>query len=72
MQAIVHANAHGSVRYEGQIIRLLPGQPWAADDPFVIARPDLFTDDPAFVHRTTIAPVETATRRPGERRNTRA
>ena len=68
---IVHANAQCSVHFEGLIVRLMPGQPWAADDPFVKARPDLFTVDPAFVHRTTTAPVEQATRRPGERRTTR-
>ena len=67
---IVYANAQGSVPWNGTIVRLNPGDTWAADDPFVKARPDLFSDTPNVVHRTTPAdrPVEVATRRPGERR----
>jgi len=44
---------------------------WASDDPFVIARPDLFTDSPPVIRRTAPAPapVETASKAPGERRN---
>lgn len=40
-------------------------QPWAADDPAVKARPDLFSDDP-LDPRGTRPIVEQATRAPGE------
>lgn len=71
--SIVFAAAACSVRHGAQVIRLQPGDPWAADDPFVMARPDLFASAPPFVHRTTAAgvvsaPVEQATAAPGERR----
>ena len=60
-------------------VQLREGEAWYADDPLVKRRPDLFTDTPRIV-RTTLsrqqiaereAPVEQATRAPGERRATR-
>lgn len=73
MSAIAYANATCSVRHNGSVVRLAVGQPWAADDPFVAARPDLFSDEPEFVHRTaaTGVVVEQATSAPGERRTTK-
>jgi hypothetical protein len=65
---IVYAAAQCSVRHNNMTIRLMPGDPWDASDPFVRARPDLFSDVPAMVHRTV---VEQATAAPGERRMTK-
>ncbi len=51
------------------------GQAWHATDPFVQARPELFTDAPTRVFTSggaiDMAPVETARRAPGERRVTK-
>jgi len=51
------------------------GQHWPADDPVVLARPDLFTRDPRFGLSYSAAPtamadppVEDATAEPGARR----
>lgn len=52
----------------GLIINLVEGEVWASDDPLVVARPDLFTLNPPKVRRTGPAPVESATKAPGERR----
>ncbi len=69
---VVFAAVTGSVRHGENIIRMAAGQPWAADDPFVRARPDLFTDAASVLHRTAPArPVEQATKAPGERRAAR-
>jgi hypothetical protein len=58
---------------DGSPVSLREGDVWAADDPLVKDRPDLFCEHPPgprFPRRT--APyVEQATREPGERRNTR-
>jgi hypothetical protein len=54
---------------EGLPIILTEGDTWAADDPVVRARPDLFTDDPSILRRSSR--VETATARPGEQRAVR-
>jgi hypothetical protein len=61
-------------------VQLREGEAWFADDPLVKAHADLFMDTPKIV-RTTLsrreiaerdpAPVEQATRAPGERRTTR-
>lgn len=55
----------------GVIINMTEGEVWAADDPFVLARPDLFTDSPPLIRRTAPAPapIEAASKAPGERRN---
>lgn len=62
-----------SVRFGDAVVRLAQDDPWHADDPFVRARPDLFTDAPSRVFgvkgaRAAAAPVEQATARPGEQR----
>ena len=55
---------------DGVIIAIVEGEVWAADDPFVRARPDLFTDVAPVVRRTAApAVIEQATKAPGERRS---
>lgn len=72
MSKVVVARDTCVAGYNGRIFRLYRGQAWAADDPFVKARPELFTEDDRYIHRSEPAPaskrVERATRRPGERR----
>jgi hypothetical protein len=54
-------------------IHLTADEPWAADDPFVRAHPELFVAHPSNPKRT-VAPrpaVEQATAAPGERRGVR-
>jgi hypothetical protein len=54
------------------IVRLVENEPWIANDPFVLAKPELFGDQPFRLRRTTqvvsARPVETATKTPGEKR----
>lgn len=62
--------------HNGTPVSLHLDDPWAADDPFVCARPDLFADQPRKLNRTTAvaaAPpvVEAATAAPGDRRTAR-
>ena len=53
----------------GLIVSLSEGETWAADDPFVIARPSFFSAQPPRLRRTRPAPsIETATKSPGERK----
>lgn len=53
----------------GLPVKLVGGEAWAADDPFVKDRSDLFVSEPPNVRRTVAAaPVERATKAPGERR----
>ena len=72
---IVVAKDTVNVTHDGQRVHIERGTAWVADDPLVQQYPDLFTDDERYVHRTTRAPgldgIETATRRPGERRGVR-
>lgn len=67
-----YANTTTSVRWNGQIVRIAQDDTWDANDPFVKARPDLFGDAPTRVFTSggsvSLAPVETATARPGARR----
>lgn len=51
----------------GLIVRLIEGQAWDADDPFVKARPQLFR----FTETSSRSTVEQATKAPGEKRETR-
>lgn len=51
----------------GGTIRIREGDVWAADDPLVKSRPDLFSSKPVSVHRT-VPVVEQATAAPGEKR----
>lgn len=71
---IVFATSSGSAAApDGGIVAFREGEPWAADDPFVTAHKDLFSDappGPSFPRRTAPA-VEQATAAPGERRNVR-
>jgi hypothetical protein len=65
------ANTTTSVRFANTVVRLAQDDPWHSDDPFVVARPDLFSDAPSRVFGVkgvTVAPVEQATARPGEKR----
>lgn len=57
----------------GLIIRLREGELWAADDPFVKARPDLFGAQPERIRRTIPAQpvIEQASKAPGEKRATK-
>jgi hypothetical protein len=56
------------------------GAHWPADDPYVLAHPEQFSEDPRYFMAFTQTrpgylgdepPAETATAEPGERRNTR-
>lgn len=55
---------------DGLPLMLVESEVWAADDPLVKARPDLFSDAPQSVRRTVpaVAPIETATKAPGARK----
>ena len=55
---------------QGMIIRLTANEPWAANDPLVMARPGLFVSVPNLVRRTApeIVKIEKATKAPGEKR----
>ena len=67
----------------GASVRVFKGQHWPASDPVVLARPNLFTDDPRYGLLYTQAPpgydlelnevpvVESASAAPGEQRNVR-
>jgi hypothetical protein len=81
---IVYARREEVINTErGGTLTVPFGSHWNADDPLVIARPDLFSDDPnvglaSSVHterppRVFVGPgaVEQATAAPGERRQTR-
>lgn len=68
-----YATSTTSVRWNESIMRLAQDDAWDADDPFVKARPDLFSDSPSRVFTSGGAvqiadDVETATVRPGSRR----
>ena len=68
----VYPNCVAVVRHEGGRVRLNPDQKWHAEDPFVLARPELFTDTPKDVaHSAGYEPLERATRAPGETRQVR-
>jgi len=66
----VYPNCLTVVRWEGGRIHLNPGQQWDSNDPFVLARPEFFDDDPT-APSTTVSgrePVERGTQAPGEKR----
>ncbi|MDX3024066.1 hypothetical protein [Streptomyces acidiscabies] len=75
-----YATCSGAVRWSGGLQVLRPGQSIDNDHPLVAERPDLFTDEspepdikmPATPRRDSAAPVESATRAPGEQRATRS
>jgi hypothetical protein len=57
----------------GLIVRVSEGEPWAANDPFVKARSDLFGAQPEKIRRTVpmVPIVEQASKAPGEKRTTK-
>jgi hypothetical protein len=64
------------VAHAGLRVHLTAGEAWAADDPLVATRPDLFADKPTTVRAISDRgvidrPVEQATSAPGEKRTTR-
>ncbi|HEU4544449.1 MAG TPA: hypothetical protein VFR23_25185 [Jiangellaceae bacterium] len=65
MSDTVFATRSCATEFNGRPIRVRKGEPWAADDPFVEAKPDLFTSAPEG-RRTGPPRVERATRAPGE------
>lgn len=78
--AFLYSSCSGAVRWSGGLTVLSPGQSIADDHPLAIERPDLFTSEepqpdiklPAKPGRGVAPPVETATKEPGEQRQTRA
>lgn len=74
MTAIVYAINTCSTRdpNTGFVIRLVASEPWDADDPFVTAKPELFSSVPPVIRRTAPPavdrPIETATQVPGVKR----
>jgi len=68
-QGAVFARRSCTTEHDGRRVVVRQGEAWAADDPFVQAKPDLF-GPPAKVRRTGPPPVERATRAPGEVRAT--
>jgi hypothetical protein len=65
-EGTVFATRSCATEFDGKAVRVVKGQAWAADDPFVLAKPDLFGPAPDRVRRTGPPRVETATRAPGE------
>lgn len=54
MDRFVFALVDGvSTAPDGALVTTARGQVWAADDPFVAQRPDLFSETPSVVHNTT-------------------
>lgn len=72
MSRYVFASASVSVRVPGETypVPVRRGEVWYAEDPFVKAHPDLFSDDPPRA-RGSEPEVEQATAAPGEKRATR-
>ena len=72
MSDIVYAQSTCSAATaDGIPVRMVEGEPWAAEDPFVKTHPGLFAatpPGPGFPRRTE-HPVEQATAAPGERRS---
>lgn len=60
---VVYANSTLTTEHGGRVVTLKTGEAWAADDPFVKARKDLFTDVSPIAPRRTTPRVETAARR---------
>lgn len=60
---IVYANSTLTTEHGGRVVTLKTGEAWAANDPFVIERKDLFTDVSPIPPRRTTPRVETTARR---------
>lgn len=74
MTKIVYAQDTLVAGIDDMALVLHAGDVWAADDPLVLSRPELFGPEPPeqTIRRTSPAPVvEQATQAPGERRNVR-
>lgn len=63
----VYCLADAVTHHGGARVRMSRGEVWDATDPFVKAHPEFFDESPPDVRRT-VAPVETATAAPGEKR----
>jgi hypothetical protein len=74
-KTIVFAATDCVVNFDGYPVRLRTNDLWEAADPLVLARPDLFSDEPdaRLALRTTSRPVdvEDAMAVPGRRRRAR-
>ncbi|HWB37486.1 MAG TPA: hypothetical protein VHA75_15830 [Rugosimonospora sp.] len=58
----VYAASDGLAQWEmGAMVTLHKGETWFADDPFVKARPDLFSSTPTYVRNTMGAEQPTPT-----------
>ena len=70
---IVYANQTTTVTTGAGFVALSKGEPWDADDPFVVDHPECFSDAPTRVQtsRRGWTDVEQATAAPGEKRRTR-
>lgn len=69
-EAVVFATRSCATEWAGMPVTVRAGEAWAANDPFVKSKPDLFGPPPK-VRRVGPAPaprVERATRAPGEKR----
>lgn len=73
MSGIVYAKQSCITHLPGGVpVRLREGDLWDADDPVVKTHPNLFSDEPTRINRTTRTPVvEQATAAPGEKRRRR-
>lgn len=78
-KAIVYAILNCTVAHNGEAVPVKAGDPWDADSPIVKNNPSLFvaehgavrSGDQGAVVPVDDAPVERATRAPGERRSGR-
>lgn len=52
MEFVFSANDGIVLWGNGSTVKMVPNQIWFADDPFVLARPDLFSSTPLVVHST--------------------
>lgn len=74
---IVYAKDWITAPVNGAVRRYHPGSHWPADDPYVLANPGQFSDDPRYhlafteVRPGYLGDEETATAAPGERRTSR-
>lgn len=71
---IVYGADTAAISHEGSSVLVTKGDVWDADDPFVKAHANLFTDtpDPENVKRTVARDrIEQATQNPGETRTTK-
>ena len=62
------------IGWKGQTLRLVANSVWRANDPLVLAHPEMFADSPEMVESSAGAiyrGVEQATAAPGEKRNSR-